>query len=144
MGCARLWSFTVELSVVVGILWLFGCSGGSPSDDRSPAEIQASGIAIAAAVDEGILDGDPSSVTADRMTLTQAISELTEWGADFPEVADYPPADTPVWVVAIKGRGLPPGPPGADISEECLDLRVIVPEEAGVELALFGKPSDGC
>lgn len=78
------------------------------------------------------------------MTLTQAITELTEWGASFPEVADYPPGNTAVWVVAIEGRGLAPGPPGVDRDEECLDIRVIVLEAAEVELALFGRRNDGC
>ena len=67
---------------------------------------------------------------------------LTDWGAVFAEFPDYPPPDTPVWVVEILGEGIERGPPGTDNAKRCLDIRVIVLEEQQEELVLFGKPSD--
>lgn len=78
------------------------------------------------------------------MTLDEAESELTAWGAVFAEFAEYPEPDTPVWVVEILGRGVQPGPPDVDRGEECLDIRVVVIQETMEELVLFGKPASGC
>jgi hypothetical protein len=120
---------------------------GSQSTPGPQGSLQATvvEVAVAASRGEGILHGEPRSVRAAPMTLDEAEGVLTAWGADFPEfIADYPPPDTPVWVVEILGRGVQPGPPDIDRQEECLDIRVIVLPEEGHELALFGKPSDGC
>jgi hypothetical protein len=103
-------------------------------------------VALTASNEEGILSGEADNVRAAAMTLAEAEERLTAWGAGFPEyVADYPPSDTPVWVVEILGEGVQPGPPSqSDRGKECLDIRVIVLEELREELVLFGKPSDDC
>ncbi len=79
------------------------------------------------------------------MTLGAVQEELTAWGASFPEfIADYPPANTPVWVATILGRGVAPAPPGKSTGEECLEIRAIVLPGQGRALAIFGRPSEGC
>lgn len=102
-------------------------------------------VAVTASTEEGILVGEARSVRAAAMTLEEAEQQLTAWGATFPEfIADYPPADTAVWVVEILGEGVPPSDPSIETGEECLDIRVIVLEQQREELVLFGKPSDDC
>jgi hypothetical protein len=79
------------------------------------------------------------------MALSQAEKELRDWGAVFPELADYPGRDTRVWLVDILGMGVEPRAPGAGASAtKCLEIRVIVTEAPKEELALFGRPATGC
>jgi hypothetical protein len=122
---------------------LMGCTGNSDPNRDQPMD-EAIELAVSASHDEGILIGNPTEADAKLMALYQAEEELTHWGAVFPTVEDYPSPDTPVWVVSILGSGVRPGPAGSDKSEQCLDIRVIVPHGSSDELALFGKAGSGC
>jgi len=120
------------------------CGARAGSRPKSSAEAAAIEVALTASAEERILVGEPRSVRAAAMTLEEAEQQLTAWGAAFAEFADYPPSDTPVWVVEILGEGVQPGPPDSDQLERCLDIRVIVLEQQREELVLFAKPGDDC
>ncbi|MBI2913335.1 MAG: hypothetical protein HYY03_05390 [Chloroflexi bacterium] len=121
------------------------CRDGSPGGAGvSQAEQQALELAADAARSEGVLEGDPSDISAERMSLAEAERRLVEWGATLAQIANYPPPETAVWLVVIRGRGYQPGPPPFQPKLECLEVRVIILEDPPRDLALFGRPVEEC
>lgn len=143
------WSIGLALALASSISC--GSSGSSnsptPTVSRPVNEALAIDVALIGSHAEGVLLGDPQSTLAELLPYAAAQTQLETWGAVFPDMPNLPGDDDPMWLVTLVGYGDRPGPAQIEpesSEHECLEIKVLVPDGAREELALFGNESDAC